>query len=132
MLPYYGVGRIAVVGTFEVGIDRRLHVRQRAGEDGELYVVAGPDPTILVADEVLHQIVHHSEQVHPGVSMMWAAAHPVCQATGCCQNLGFLALPGNNCFYGALLTFDTQQGRIIYRIGTYDLERHGWLARWPD
>jgi hypothetical protein len=118
-----GVGRY---GTFEVGIDC-----SRVEWPGELWVVNGPDPRILVADEMLHQIVQHPERIHPGVRLEWQPLEP-CPPESCCKLTGLLALRGNNCFYGALLSFDTQQGRIIYRIGTINAELNAWWAQWPD
>jgi hypothetical protein len=113
-------------GNLELGIDRRNDPLL-----GELFVVAGPDPKILVADELLHQIVHNPLSIHPGVTLAWQPWEP-CPPGRCCQAKGYLALPGNNCFYGALLTFDTTSGRIIYRIGEFDVGLNAWWAAWPD
>ena len=135
---HYGSKRIAIYddrhpghGRLEVAVDRRLSVRERAGPHGELYVLDGPDPRILLADELLHTLVWKPELVHPGITLEWQPLDP-CPPAGCCQRRGYLALRGNNCYYGALLTFDTQQGRIVYRIDVFDLEVNAWWAQWPD
>jgi hypothetical protein len=130
--PLKGVGapyddHTTVHGRFELGIDRR----NDPDGLGELFVTAGPDPKILVADEMLHQIVHKPLRVHPGVTLAWQPFEP-CPPDACCQVKGYMAMRGNNCFYGALLTFDTTSGRIIYRIGEFHLGLNAWWAQWPD
>ena len=89
-------------GTFEVRIDRR-----RVHDTGELFVVAGPDPPILVADEMLWTMVHHREDIHPAITLAWQPLES-CPPPTCCQ-----VINGRECFYGALLTFDTTSGRIV-------------------
>jgi hypothetical protein len=116
----------AVAGAFEVGIDVTT-----TKWPGELYIVTGPDQRILVTSEALNRIIRHPELVHPGVTVKWQPFKP-CPAAGCCQQAGFIALRGNNCYYGALLIFDTTSGRIVYQIGVFDLQRNAWWAQWPD
>jgi hypothetical protein len=81
---------------------------------------------------MLHEIVQHPERVHPGITLVWQPQIPCPADLRCCKNRGFLALRDNNCFYGALLTFDTTSGRIIYRIRDYNCNLNAWLAAWPD
>jgi hypothetical protein len=108
-------------GCCEVGIDIR----------GEMYVVGHPSSRILVADEMLHTLRWHPEQAHPGIRLEWPEM-VWCPGSGCCRQLGFLAVRGNNCYHGAVLSFDTTSGRIIYRIGVFDTGRNAWWAQWPD
>jgi hypothetical protein len=113
-------------GRFEVAIDLRRD------ELGELVMQEEPDPRILVADEMLHTIIHRPLLVHPAITLAWESWEP-CHAPPevCCKDRGFMALRGNNCFYGALLTFDTTSGRIVYRIKEF-VEPRAWRAQWPD
>ena len=115
-----------VSGEFELGIDCR-----NKDWPGELFIAAGPDPRVLIADEVLHQMADRPDEMHPDVKLEWQPLE-LCDPQRCCRSRGFLALRGNNCFYGALLKVDTTSGRVIYRIGDYEAERGGWWAQWAD
>jgi hypothetical protein len=112
-----GAGHIGVCGRFEVGIDLR-----REPWPGELTIEAGPDSTILVADELLWRMLKHPEDVHPDVEFEF-------------DDGNFCSCPmlnGRECFHGSIMRFKTTDGTVIYRVGEYEPVRNAWWARWPD
>lgn len=112
-------------GTLNLGINT---------ETGELWLVdTEPTPRILIADELLWTMVHHPEDVLPGVTMDWQP-FPACDPpVTCCQSCpqGPM-IEKRECFYGSRLVVDAVQRRLIYIIGEYECELNAWWAHWPD
>lgn len=101
-------------------------------ETGLLDIIDGPDPRILIADEVLWNLAHDPEGHHPLVSLEWQPLCP-CPAETCCQSCPQGPSAGQReCFYGSKLTIDTSSRKLIYIVGEYHCEQNAWWAHWPD
>ena len=115
-----------ISGDFEVGIDMR-----NKDWPGELFITSGPDPRVLIADEVLYQLAYRPEEVHPDVTLQRRRCDPDRRCIICHS--------GGECFYGSLLRFECRAGRddyahrtVIYQIVGHEARPSAWWARWPD
>ena len=134
-----GVGRIAVlrcaaVGTLEVGIDI-----SRVDWPGELFIAAGPGPRIVIADELLRQLVDEPDKIHPDIDLEHAGAWcPELSKPFTDRKCGLRAMQSRDpdraymCFHGLKLTIRTIERKLIYMVGEYNFELDGWWASWPD
>lgn len=110
----------------------RLHIGTHT-ETGELFIMDGPDPEVLFADEVLWNLVHHPEMCSPMVRVDWQP-FPKCDPPAtCCQSCPQGPMVNQReCFYGSKLTIQTTTVTLIYIIGEYHWELNAWWAHWPD
>jgi hypothetical protein len=108
-----------VSGDFEVGLDMR-----RKDWPGELFIVSGPDPKVLIADEVLVHMAYHPEEIHPDVTLERRRCDPDKRCIICHMD--------GECFYGSILRFVTRQMTVVYRIVGHEAAPNGWWAQWPD
>jgi hypothetical protein len=77
-------------------------------------------------------MVHHPDDVLPGVTLEWQPLAP-CTPDRCCQSCPQgPAVEGRECFYGSKMVIDAKQRRLIYIIGEYECELNAWWAHWPD
>jgi hypothetical protein len=115
-----------VAGDFELGIDMR-----EVDWPGELFIVSGPDPVILVADDVLMHMFWQPEDIHPDVTLERAASGhgSTGHAVGDYECYG---RAGHVCFHNSMLRFRCREQTVVYRIGDYEPARNAWWAAWPD
>jgi hypothetical protein len=131
-----------VAGNFELGVDMR-----NKPWPGELFITAGPDPKVLIADEVLIHLSEHPEQIHPDVTLerhRCTDLHPCtcppaarvgradCPQHGFNPKICLICHCGAECFARSLLRFVTRQGTVVYTITGHQAAPPAWVAEWPD
>ena len=98
---------------------------------GPLSIVAGPDPRVLLADEVLYALRYQSDLLHPDITLQspteghGSTGHSVDQYD--CRGLA-----GGQCYHGSILRIKTVERDLVYIVDTYEPELNGWWAHWPD
>jgi hypothetical protein len=105
-----------------------------SSETGELWLLdKQPTPRILIADELLWTMVHHPEDVLPGVTLEWQP-FPACDPPAtCCQSCPYGPMVNKReCFYGSKLVIKAVERTLVYMIGEYVCDKNAWWAHWPD
>lgn len=141
-----GTGGI-ISGNFEVGIDTT-----NKPWPGELWIVSGPDPRVLIADEVLYLFLTRPADIHPDVTLdrrRCTDLHPCtcspgdgplvnrfpvddCPQHGYTPKICLICHSGGQCFYGSLLRFVCREKTVVYRLNGHEARPPGWWGEWPD
>lgn len=142
-----GVGRIGIVGNLELGIDI-----SRVDWPGELFISDGPDPKVLLPNELIWKLYlrNNSDEVnrfraaarepqwidtvHPDITLERRTEGHGSTGHGVGDHDCDVQL-GRVCHFGSILritTNDEQHPQLVYVLTKYELERDAWWAQWPD
>lgn len=93
-------------------------------------IIERADPTALVLDEILHEVLERPRSTLRSSVLRLQGAPD----TGWCDGSpGVCQYPSHPfCFTGWLLHLDLPGGHLVYRIGKYRPEHNCWEASWPD
>jgi len=113
-------------GRLTVGIE----MVQKDGP-GELFIVEGPDPHVLIADEALYSLRYRPQLLHPNTTLQRpSSGHGACGHSVGDYDCG--AIAGGRCYHASILRLKTVDRDLVYVIDKYEPELHGWWAHWPD
>jgi hypothetical protein len=113
------MGYLEVTGHYEAG--------------GWILRLTKADPKVLVEHEIISNIAAGVTADWHGVSVRLEGSPAHCWLHCDCTGLKPCRCDSpDDCYHGMLLHVDALDRHIVYRITDYDMERHAWVAQWPD
>lgn len=97
---------------------------------GELFLLAEPDPQVLISDELLRGLLC-LPSLSPDIELIRPTEGHGSQG----HAVGFEgceAPAGAFCFHNNIVKIHATNRDVVYRIRDYDWEHNAWKATWPD